>query len=168
MFLHAPLCRGSPLFCRSPSCNFWKSPPPFKGHNYDGYGWQEGTPLQGESWSLLIDAYFYLVTSGPRFGTHWFLPWRSWEVLYEVLGRHQESEWEPCTSIILNIRGMPWNFVQGFWKGLWLLQLEQDEQDNAADMCEHGQGSSEIHYPISPILKFEYTETIISHEITYL
>ena len=74
---------------------------------------------------------------------------------------------KPCTSIILNIRGIPSNFVRGFWKGLWLHQLEQDEQDNAADMCEHGQGSSEMHYPLSPILKFKYAETI-SRGITYL
>ena len=116
-----------PPFLSLPFLQFLeKSTPPPKECNYDGYGWQEGTPLLGESWSLLIDAYFYLVTSGPRFGTHWFLPWRSWEVLYKVLEDTKNLSEKPCASIILNIRGMPWNFVRGIWKGLWLLQLEQD------------------------------------------
>ena len=45
---------------------------------------------------------------------------------------------KPCASIILNIRGMPWNFVRGIWKGLWLLQLEQDEQDNELTCANMG------------------------------
>ena len=125
-----------PPFLSLPFLQFLeKSTPPPKECNYDGYGWQEGTPLLGESWSLLIDAYFYLVTSGPRFGTHWFLPWRSWEVLYEVLGGHQEPEWEAVCLDYLKHQGNAMEFCTRNLEGSMATSTWTRWARQRADMC---------------------------------